>query len=148
MSTEKQPIKTTTFKLAEHGYRRHTCLIDPTLVNEEADLTDPVLFQNVAAKINDGDEIRIVADDYSFVAYLFVTFVRGTDVVTRLMNFYELDDVDRSANPTNEKYEVKMRGPKKWSILNRETGEVVKENIQTQAEALRELDDYVRALKR
>lgn len=142
------PIKTTNFKLAEHSYRRHTCSIDPATISKDIDLEDGALYQNVAAKINDGDEIRIIADDYSFVAYLFVTFVRGTDVRAKLISFHELDAVYEDTDPVSERYEVKQRGVKKWCIVDKTDGSVIKELIPTQQEALRERDEYVRALKR
>lgn len=138
------PLRVPDFQLAEHSYRRHNAVVPGSL--EKEDLTNPALWVNVSNRINMGDEIRCVADDYSFVAYLFCTHRVGNKAVLRLMSGFTLDTVGESAPDDDFDYEHKLRGPKKWCIVEKSTGKVVKEGISTEAEALRELEDFRKAL--
>lgn len=143
-----QPLKTNQFGLDSHCYRRHSASVDPSLTEE--DLVNPDLWASVANKMNIGDEIRIVAEDYSYVAYAMVLFVRGTDVRLKLLVVYDLDEVEQEAmrDPNQDRYIIKQRGTKKWCIVDNSDASIIKEMIPTQIEAQRELADYLKALSR
>lgn len=142
-----QPIKTNTFKLAEHSFRRFSCSIEASVTEEQ--LTNKQLWVNVSAKINDGDEIRVVADDYTFVATLFVTHVRGHDVVTKLLSFTRLDySAEEEGEDYSNLYDVTLKGVKKFCIVDKRTGDHIKEDIPDKKTAYRELDDYIKAIHR
>lgn len=138
-------IKTSEFGLAQHRFREFEAIVPGSTTNE--DLTKSEAWTHVAGQLQPGDEIRVRAEDDSFVARLYVTYRQGTD--TRVFVIYraDLEVVDpNTLLDENAPYFVQLRGTKKWCIIKRETGDIVKEMIATQKGAFIELDDYVRAL--
>ncbi len=136
------PFRPGSCQLAEHKYRRHNVTV-PTAV---ANLENHELWTHVAVTLSPGDSVRVLAEDFSMVAELIVTFRQGT--VAKLVQVWrkDLEAVDQSADAVEGKFVVRLRGPKKWCIVNNETSEVVKELIPTQAAAFKELEEYLRAL--
>jgi len=139
------PLRPSNFGLLEHKARRFDAVVNPEYINS---LEDPDLWVNCANKIDMGDEIRCLAEDMSFVAYGICTFKQGTTVKLKIIQFKELDPVDDDLAEKESDFEVKMRGKKKWCISKKSTGEIIKEGISKQAEALKELADYEKALGR
>lgn len=139
------PVKPAEFQTAEHRYRRFDCVVPAGLTQKQ--LEDPKLWVNVATKLMMFDEVRAIADDHSFVAYLLVLFCQGTDARLKVINGVELESMDGKDAPQG-KFDVQLRGRKKYVLYNTETGDVIKEDIPTQAQAYKELEDHVNALKR
>lgn len=139
------PIKPKEFQTAEHRYQRFDCFL-PTNVTKD-DLENPSLWVNIAPRLKMFDEVRVIAEDHSFVATLIVTFAQGTDARLKILNGVDLDNDEEIDIPTS-KYIVKLRGPKKWCLMNTDTGECIKEGIPKQSMALRELEDHITALSR
>lgn len=141
------PVKPAQFQTAEHRYRRHDCVV-PVGTKKE-DLESPELWVNVAPLLNKGvafDEVRVMSEDETFVAYLVVTFSQGSDARLKLLSFHELESSGEIELPQG-KYDVKLLGAKKFVLYNTETGENIKENIPTKVQAYQELEDYVKALR-
>jgi len=143
--TKVAPIKNKEFQTAEHRYCRFDCQA-PLGVTKD-DLENPGLWVNVAPRLKMFDEVRVVAEDHSFVAYLIVTFSQGTDARLKIVGGADLVG-DEEIEIQTSKYEIKLRGPKKWCIMNNENGDVIKEGIPKQADAYRELEDYIAAMSR
>jgi hypothetical protein len=140
-----EPLHSTEFGLAEHRYRRFSAVVPGRL--DPKDLESSDLWVHVGPQIREGDEVRAFADDSSFVAYLICTFSSGSRVRMKTLAGYELEDVDHDALEAQKgEFYIKMRGMKKWCIMSRSTGDVIKEGLPTQSVAARELEDYQRAL--
>ena len=137
------PVKPFDFQTAEHRYRRFDCVVPQGTTKD--DLEKPELWTNVAPQLKQFDEVRAVASDASFVAYLVVLFSHGTDARLKIVNGVDLDEVD-DTDSASSKHDIKMRGTLKWCIVNLETGENIKTNIPTKSQAQRELEDYLKAL--
>lgn len=140
-----QPILPGDFGLAEHRFSVFSCIIAASITVDT--ITSPELFVNVATKLSEGDEIRAVADDQSFVAKLFVTFVRGTDVRVKVLEFYEFEENEDIDEP-DDRYKISVRGAKRVCVQDMQTGEFILENLPDKKTAHRELDDYIRAMNR
>jgi len=133
------------FGLAQHRYQQFDATVSAQLT--DAQLEDPTLWVNVAAKMNPGDEIRVRADDDSFVALLHVTYSVGTRVRVKMVYRSKLEVVDYSKEPNIAGvYEVKQRGVKKWCLMEVATGKCIEELIPTQALAYKALEDLQRAM--
>lgn len=139
------PLRPAEFGLIEHKARRFNAEVSGKFTAKE--LEDPALWVNCAQKLQMGAEIRCIADDMSFVAYGICTFAQGSTAKIKIIAMHKLDAVDHIDTGPAGDFEVKFRGPKKWSIINNKTGEVVKEDIATQLECLRDLEDYKKALR-
>ena len=140
------PIKPTEFQTAEHRYRRFDCIAPKGITQK--DLENPELWCNVAPQIKMHDEVRVIAEDHSFVAYLLCTFAQGTDARLKIVGGADLhDEESEQIELSSSKYEIKLCGAKKFCILNKETGEVIRENLAKKSIAERELEEYIAALK-
>ena len=94
------------------------------------------------------DEVRAIAEDHSFVAYMLCTFSQGTDARLKIVGGSDLHDEEgEQIQIAEDKYEIKLCGAKKYCIINRETGETIKENIPKKSTAHRELEEHIAALK-
>jgi len=141
-----EPIKHSDFGLTEHRYRTFDTNVPGGY--DQKDLENPDLWVHLAPQLNVGDEVRVIADDGTFYARLLVIFTKGSIVKTKLIYGTDLEKIDTSLETTAEiDYEIKQRGQKKWCVMKKSTGEVVEELIPTQAEAMRAMDDLLKALK-
>ena len=140
------PLRPMDFGLEMHKVRKFNANVSGKLSVEE--LEAPELWVNVAVQLEAGSEVRCLADDMSFVAYGMCTFAQGTTAKIKIMEMFELDEVDHdSLADEASDYEAKLCGSKKWCVRKKSTGEIVKEGLPTQLEAMRELEDYKKALR-
>lgn len=139
----QERIRPGDFGLSQHTFQTFNATI-PTHRNTEALLIEPEYWAHVAGKMKVGDEIRALAEDFSFRAELIVTFVQGTVVRLKLLDLLQLEDVETEV--TNDDYEIRQRGMRKWCIVKKTTGEVIQENIPTKAEAAVALEQFVKVL--
>ncbi len=141
-----QPLSSGDFGAITHKVPQFSAEVSGKLSKE--DLENPDLWTHVARSITMGCDIRCIADDMSFVALGVCTFVQGSSVKVKIYSFNELDAVDHEVmGDTAGKFITKMMGRNKWCIVNNETSEVVKKDMATQLEAMRELADYQKALR-
>jgi len=138
-----EPLRSAFFGLSAHQYQQFNATVPGIL--RPADLESPALWVNVASKLQVHDEIRAIADDSSFYAQLLVTFVNGTDVRVKVVFGVEFEGMQEEVED-NAPYFCKQRGPLKWCIVKRSTGENVKKMMPTRLFAEKELSDYVRAM--
>jgi hypothetical protein len=138
-----ESIQANMFGLMTHKVITHAATVPGGI--DPADLLDPILWNNVKARIKMGDRIDVVADDYSFHAVLFVTYADGHHIKTKLLTYTPLDVVEGDFKE-DERFIVKMRGPKKWSVLDAADGKVLVEMIPTRPQAYAWLESHVKAL--
>lgn len=141
-----QPIKPGTMQPAEFKYRQFGVSVPGTLTKKQ--LEDPQLWGHVARDMSEADEVRVVADDMAFIARLICMYKSGSDVRMKLYEYVELDAIDRNAQVgTMGGFKIESRGPKGWCLVKIATGEIIREKIPGgQSAALRELEDYCKAL--
>jgi len=139
-----EPIFSSAFGLLSHRVTVHSASVPGN--TQAAELIDPRLWNNVKARIRMGDRIDIVADDYSFHAMLFVTHSGGADLKTKLIYRVDLDTVRHDDPAVDERFSLKMRGPKKWSVIDNQDGSILVEMIDTQSAAMKWLESHQKAL--
>lgn len=140
------PIRTTDFGVAQHKYRQFNAVV-PSGTDPKS-LINPRFWSLIASQLSASDEVRVVAEDGSMVATLFVHFVSGSDVRVGLLHSTTFKDVS-DAYPDTESsvFEVKFLPQKKFIVRNKQTGEIKFENIATKSEAYRQLEEYETALR-
>lgn len=139
------PLKPGKFGSGIHEFNTHNARIAGGTPVEV--LTDGRFWAHVARKLKVGDEIRALAEDCSFRALLLVSYVRGTEVVVKLLELTEVDAVDYDAlNNVDSGYRLSEKGTQGWCIVKNTTGEIVKEGFANQALASRALTDYLKAM--
>lgn len=140
------PIRPASFGASAHRVRQFNAEVSGKLTKK--DLENPALWSLVAKNLTMGNtEIRCIADDMSFVAFGVVTYAQGTTAKIVIYAFHKLDEVDRAevVDPLDD-YIVDIMGAKKWCIVKKSTGEVIKEDMDTQLIAVRELVEYKKVL--
>lgn len=139
------PIAPADFQAAQHGWAEFTVLVDSHVPRET--LTDHRLWAHVAAKLRTTAEIRVVARDCSWRALMFVQFADGRSVRMQELEYHRFDENVEIDNPESEFF-VEHRGTDNWCFIRRSDGSVIKKNMPSQSAAIREMDDYARALSR
>lgn len=134
------------------GEMRHTTTDFNAVVRAgttERDLEDPKFWVNVAAKMKTHDMIRVVAEDSSFMGMFLVHSKDAFGVVIRKIYMVALEPPPHlEAAAAQKRYEVKHRGHLKWCVFDNEAKKNVKEGLANQSDAMRELEELVRALGR
>jgi len=147
--TQAPAIRSRDFGAQVHQYNQWSARVSPETTLE--DLESDTYWTHVSRFLKPDDEIRILADDYSFIAKGVVTYVSGSIVKVKVFDAHELEAVDTEKNSgVPHGYHVKMRGVKKWclgrDLPDGEGIEWFKEEIATQTQAFRELDDHMKAM--
>ena len=145
--TKLQPLtqQASGFGLLEHKYNQFSVIVPSTLKKE--DLTQKELWLHLAGSLTEAGEIRCLADDNSFVAYLIVLHINKPDVLVKLLSYHELEVVKRSSIDADEDYMIK-RSPGKggFYIQHKVTGDKISEGLPSQSAAFKALEDHKRAL--
>lgn len=114
-----------------------------------AQLQDPAFWVHVRNKMKTHDEIRVVAEDSSFVGRLIVHSVDAFGVVIRPIYMVALEAPNHAeAAAMQSRYEVKHRGQLKWCVVDTLEKKNVKEGLHNQSDAQRELEELIRAMAR
>jgi NMD protein affecting ribosome stability and mRNA decay len=130
---------------ADHQFNRYSCFVPASTTVE--DLENHQFWVHYARSILPGAEIRALAEDHSFVAYLLVLSKSGNNLKVRCINFKEFERVEESLDQKHEGFEIKHVGGGNWNAINTTTGErVFPDNSDSQAKAAARLDEHMRAL--
>lgn len=131
---------------AESAIRVHAAML-PRGVYTQADIVNPLLWVNVAQRCRVGDEIIARNAELTVYARLCVTYAQGSDLRLWVLQYVQMEAV-ADVEDASGRYETKMRGLKRWCVIDKSTGAVVFEDIPTKVEAMQRLADHERALSR
>ena len=140
------PLKTTEFGLAIHKRSHFHAVLPADCENPE----DPRLWTGVAAQLKVGDVIDFVADDMSFAGSMIVTHRVSQQCLVKITHAVDLNEQGEEQEilkPVEAPFFIESRGQKKYCLIERATGKVIKENIKDKATAERDLADYEKALR-
>jgi len=141
-----EPIGLNKLTNMEHAARFFNVILPESIRKE--DLERPEIWVNVGSKLAETSEIRVVAQDMSFVAYLFVTYALGSTVRVKVLSIHEWENTEDLEDESLQRYAVKRRGLKKWCIIDNVDGRVMYENIVTKQQAMSDREDLLKALSR
>lgn len=110
----------------------------------EKDVLRPAYWAHVANKLKPGDRIEVLGPEGAYFAELYVVNTLAQAAVVVELARVQLDS--GAAHVEDDEFEVKFRGPQKWSIVRRADSKVIQEMIPTRGDANRELEDYKKAL--
>lgn len=137
------PVKPNEFKLQSHSFLSYDIITADKGLLEHPE--DPGHWVHVAPQLQEGSEIRILADDMSVVIYLIVLYRVGSSVRVAELQRFELSDVI-DTQETQARFEAKRCGPKGWCVVDTQTGERVFENMQSQSEAVKQIEEHMAIL--
>lgn len=95
--------------------------------------------------INEGAIVEILPEDHAFYAELIVLNASNIHAVVETLFYKELK-AKRRKSMIKDGYEVKLRGPKKWSIIRVSDKVVVDEDIPTEIMAWARLEEVLKEL--
>lgn len=100
-------------------------------------LLDPKFWSHVANKLRPYDEIKVRCDDGTFYGHLLVLACDRTWARVFKLTFESLTSSDISLTQAAilEDYDVKFRGPRKWSVLRKSDNAVLAEGLHAEADA-------------
>lgn len=111
------------------------------------DLLAPDYWKHVAHSFQPDDEIRVVPEDQAWRAHLYVTHAQHGEMFVQILSFFDLAPMDPEKMQT-EDYEVKFRGIKKWSVVRKKDNHIIKEDIPRREDAVLEMANHVRVMRR
>lgn len=106
-------------------------------------MTDPAFWSHVAPQLRPGYEIKVNALDFSWQFQLMVQSASKTDAIVWVKERFSRGV---SAAAGDAAYDVKMRGPRKWSVIRKADNQVIAEDIDTREQAEAWLLDHQKAL--
>lgn len=141
-----EPLRPSRFALGEHAFNTYNALVVEGVTLQDI-LDSKNYFAHVSRKLRVGDEVRLLAEDGTWIARLYVRHADGSDIRVHPIDHVSFED---KIEPTDvhEGYRIDLCGPKKFCIRNADDGSIIKEGIPTRVEAQRELNDLITALAR
>ena len=114
----------------------------------ETDFWDTVCDRfSVREQKHQGQIIEVLPQDCSYYAELIAIKLSSGQVRVEELFFKKLGQsaqaVAGNRKRKREDYEVKLRGPRRWSILRASDQKIMFEDITTQEEANTKLDEYI-----
>ena len=132
----------------KHEYRTFSARFEPGLENPQEALESGDIWDFVASHLNMFDEIRALDIGGRWIAYLLVVFKHGKKVRCKVLSFHELEKVSYKTFTDESKFEVALRGPNKWCVVEVSNGNVIKEGLPTRGEAYNYLDRFLARFNR
>ena len=114
---------------------------------KDSDILHPDMWVNCYGKMQPYCKIHVLWADGSRYAEIMCTHLNARGSRFVFLRGHELEKVVRGVN-FGPDYDVEQRGVQKWCIIDKKTGDVVKDMIETQQVALREVDDLKKARAR
>ncbi len=110
------------------------------------DLEDPKLYSFMASRFQDLDRIEVTAEDGSFIAKGIIRRSLGREIQVQIYELNQLQEAMVSDELEMYGYFIKHGGAvKKFFIQNKDTGNVLKEGLNSQIEAIQYLTDFIKA---
>jgi hypothetical protein len=128
-------------KLAEFDSR--TFIVRPAPGTTFEQVIAPIYWSHIAEQLRPGNFIKVLPDDGAYFAELLVRSVDRLSAIVAVLRKVDLVHVD--ALTEDPEFELKFRGPRKWSVLRRSDSKVLFEDIETREMADKALGDYVKA---
>lgn len=140
------PVLSKNFQLQQSAFNIHNAIIPAGAT--KADLTNPRWWSHVGTKIRLHDEIRVMEENGAFMARLLVTFKHALDTRVKVLEFFELEEIDYEEATGLSDYLVKNRGAVGWCVVDKASGKNLFTNLESQAAALTRREEYVEQLGR
>lgn len=137
------PINTKDFGMTTHRHRDFDA--DVPAGTQLEDIENPELWVNVARQLSIGDEVRVIPEDHAFYARALVVHAVGSQVLMKIIASKEFES-EGEVKGIESPFFVALRGRKRYCLIERSSGIVIKEGIASLSLAHQELEDHMRAL--
>lgn len=145
MADKIEPLQTNQFGLAAHRYQTLSATVREGTTKEM--LLNPLFWANVRGKVRAHDEIRVVAEDSSFMALVLVAYADQFQVLPKIIWYVDMEVTDPTElGKGQERYIIKARGSLGICLVDTETDKNIKTKLQSMSIAHRELEEHLRAI--
>jgi hypothetical protein len=135
--SEVKKLEPARFKGAEYERTAYVCTVENHVTRE--DLTEPSYWSHVAPKLRPWDKIEVRRDDGTYYAELIVLSSARTWAKVYVSAWHNLTSTDISqteAEGNDLEFDLKYMGPhRRFAIIRKSDGAVIKDSIQTRDEA-------------
>lgn len=133
----------TQLNLETHYTQRYAIFV-PSHVTID-DVLAPGWWAHVAMKLRPGDEVKVIPEDMSWRAVVFVRAVSRVEAIVQTIEFTELGTAVSTVAP-DAPYYVKYGSPSvMFRVHRRDNNEVVKDHFQTKEQAEQWIKNHMRA---
>lgn len=109
------------------------------------DLFDPTYWALVAPQMVQYDVIEVLREDGSYYAQLLVVGTAKTWTKVKELSYTDLTEGVEKVSQAEDEYIVKQKGPvKKFCIIRTKDQKIIREGIQTKAQAFLDLEEFER----
>lgn len=146
--TSVVPLKPGDVKLQPMIYQRWTAFVPPHYTREH--LESDRLWAFMAAKFTDMDRVEIVAEDGSWLCELFIRRNIGRSLKVQLIpdSWKKLTEASMVKDIEIGGYAIRWAGAaRRFIATNVATKDVLKENMNTQMEAIQYVTDHLKAAR-
>lgn len=134
----KPKISINDFKPAE--FERTVWGVTLKIGQTRDDLLRPDFYAHIASRVRMNHRFEVLHEEGNYFAELIVLSAGKVGVKVAFLREVDLRELDATVVDETEFY-IKLRGPKKWSILRRADQSIVEEGIDTEGMAKQKLRD-------
>lgn len=143
MAERRNQLSPVRFTGTEYAY--NTWSVNAEQGTSREDLKSPDFWSHVAHKLRAGDEVRVLAEDHAYLARFLVVATDRTWARVHELEYVDLRTQVEEAEVAMiaDDYEVKLRGPKRWSVIRKADRQVLQEQLHTEDDAREWLKKYL-----
>lgn len=119
----------------------------PALTMRE-DILSGEFWVHVANRLPVYSEIRVLWEDGSQYARILVTHSAGRFSQFKCLEWHRIDEAPNLPMAEDETIKVESKGPRKWCLVDANSGDILKDMIPTKIGAMKEREDMLRARAR
>lgn len=134
-------------RMNEASFWRNVWTVNPEVNTTIDEMKTEGYWAHTASRMKPWDLIEARAEDGSFYAMFIVLDTGRTWAKVHLLNEWKLENVEQPEVQVDKEYFIKFRGPQfRWSVIRTKDKAVVKENLFPKEEAIRWVNEHVKAL--
>lgn len=108
------------------------------------DLLNPSFWAHVAQSFRPTDLVEVYRVDGKVFAQLVVMSCDKTWAKMAILQYVDLAKAEKSSlDGMESEYMVKLRGPKRWSVIRRADNQILQENLFSESDAKNWLEVYI-----
>ena len=141
---EVTPVKPGDVKLENMMHQQWACFAPSDYSKDQVE--NPKFWTFMAPKFKDLDEIRITAEDGSWIAKAYIRKTMSMELFIQVYDWVELEAPQLAKEIEVSGYLIRHLGlVRMFCVHNKATGQLVKEGFRTQMDAMKYVTDHIQA---
>ena len=145
IDTTPAPIQQRDRKDSQHAYSSHSITVPRKMTAQE--LEQSALYSNIAARMGLRDRVEIQSADGTMLALGLITSHVGGEVKVKIYELYDMGDIIQEEIDFMG-YLIRLNPiSSQWAIVNKKSGDTLKDEIPSQKDAITYLTDHLKSSK-